>query len=395
MNIGSSRMVSCPQCKAKYDVSGFKEGKKFKCQGCGTTLTVPAASAPAPSKAGASSSGKHARAAAAPAGEAPAGRRSRSAAHSQPSNAPIIIAAVSAAVILVVVIIFLMQDKDKPQDGGNQQTAGTGQTPNAGGQPAGSSGQPAGTPGTGGATNPDGSSSSSNTGGTTPGSDTTTPGGDTTTPGGDTQPGTSTDNPGETPTQPTKPDKKPTNRGEFLIDNSIKGDVDAMLAEIPYTDDATVEQYWKRIEAYEERAVPILVEALLNEDTMVAAAASRLLENITGNTQMRLLPGTDPEDAQVLHREWKEWWCVYQGSYKRRKAEKAAKMTSEKRLEEIKRLLTDVRGGSFAERSAAARKLRGMGKEILPVLIDLLKDETGLADLSLNQLEKITGKEMG
>jgi hypothetical protein len=185
-------------------------------------------------------------------------------------------------------------------------------------------------------------------------------------------------------------------RGEFIIDHSIKGEIDSLLAEMPDADEDKIAQNQKTIEAFGDRAIPILVEALKNEDTMVANAASNLLRNITGNETLELKPGVEPEDAVVIYEQWKEWWCKYQFTYKRRKQERLDKMNAEKFQAEVVRYLGTYRHGTFTERVGAERKIKSLGTKVIPVLIELLcGEDTDLSTPSGTLLIKFTGQEIG
>jgi hypothetical protein len=398
MNIRSPNFIACPKCKAKYDVSGFKNGKKFKCPGCDGTLTVPAAPEPAPSARSvglrpgtrhgplARSTARVRPAQAAPAEPDDAPRaQGRRYAPPQSSSLPLIVSAVAVVVVIVVAVAFLKGSGDQGNQQQNQQTSSTGTSQPSGTQTS-TATQPsvaaAGTPGT-----------------TTTGADATTtpPTGTEPTSQPDTQPGQPTTEPGTAPPggeTPKLPSKK--KRGEFIVDHSIKGDIDKLLEEMPDSSEEKIGEYSKVIEAYGDRAIPILIEALKHENTMVANQASSLLRNITGYESLELKPGIDPEDALVIYEQWKEWWCVHQFTYKRRKAERIEKMTQEKFQAEVKRYLGTYRHGTFAERASAERKLRTLGNRVIPVLIDLLcGEDTDMSTPSRTLLQKFTRQTIG
>lgn len=399
MVIGAPKFIVCPRCKAKYDVSGFKSGKKFKCQGCSETLTVPAFAEPAPPPQAAlqGPATRHVplsrpptRAYAprtAPTGpNAPAERRTRRYVPQQSSNLPLLVSTIAALIIIVVAILFLTSDRKEENQ---QQNRGTTTVAGDTSQPLATAGT---TTGTGGGTTPTHQPTASDS--TSP-SPTPEPKTQPTGPGSTPQPGTQPEQP-PTPATPPQGGDTTTKRGEFIIDYSIKSDIDNLLAEMPHLSEEKIAEHSKVIEAYGDRAIPILIEALKHEDPMVANAASNLLRNITGYEDLDLKPGIAPEDALAIYELWKEWWCKHQFTYKRRKQERIDRMNAERFKAEVVRHLATYRHGTFSERLGAERKIKSLGTRVIPVLIELLGDEnTDISTPAGRLLIKFTGQNIG
>ncbi len=412
MSENEEQLITCPDCDASYDASGFEPGKKFECQLCGAIVKIPESlgedkkpevASEKGSKSGRpkvkskSRSGRSRTSSRSTRSRSGRGRGTRSGGREDGSRgeeeegfrgrksdsnktAKLIFAFVAGIGALIGIFVLASSTGSGGDEAsGEEKTAKTNKKSNQ--NTASDSGV--------GSASVDDSSSSSSSPSESSGSDASSADDTGGTSGkdveADTEGGWGGSDKEEEEAEKEESDQGASSSGgtkwrnkprEWEVPTTVKQAFLNRFSNVSNMSTKKLKMERKKFkEDYElNKVIPALISVYGDANERIAAQANKLLKEITQYSGApKVTKGLSRKQRQENFQTWKDFWLHLNWEGYKKKLKKEAKFAE--RMEEVKPLCKDVATQGYAGKQKARRKIKKRGKEVIPVLIALMKDK--------------------